>query len=685
MKQKQFQSCKVARFRQFTNRPYAVFSSLKTPVTIGVLAIEMLGVASTRTASAQVENTNRDQKYDLEEIVVTASRVPLTLSEAARPVTVVDSAAIAALPVQSVNDLLKYVVGIDIRQRGGFGVQTDMSIRGGTFDQITILLNGINICDPQTGHNVAELPVDVSEIERIEVLQGPAGRVYGTSSLMGAINIVTRIGAKNSADIHVDGGSYGYFKGGARVNYNYKNLRNQISGGYTRSDGHNRNKAGRLNADFERGNLFYQGNYRDEAVDVNWHFGFSNKDYGANTFYGTSSDDQFEHVRKYYTAVQAETKGRIYHFRPSVYWNRSEDRFEYFKGLPEKSPFNYHRSDVYGLNLNNYIVTPIGKTAFGAEFRNEGVVSTALGEPLNKPVHVHGTDRDYTVGLNRTHISFHLEHNINLYGLGLSAGVIAVKNTGNEMNFRFYPGVDASYEIVDGLKAYASYNTSLRMPTFTELYYSVGGHKADRYLKPEEMEAAEVGFKYTTPAIRANVSYFHNHGTNMIDWIKDVSKGEDTPWESVNHTTINTNGVEAAVTLDFAAMMKRNTFWRSATVAYAYLDQDKARNAQIQSKYALEYLRHKIVAQANFHIWDKLGLDLACRWHDRVGSYQQPDGQLHEYSPYTLLDAKLSWTAPRYKVYVEGNNLLDKTYYDHGNIPQPGVWIGAGVSVNLNW
>ena len=139
MKQKQFQSCKVARFRQFTNRPYAVFSSLKTPVTIGVLAIEMLGVASTRTASAQVENTNRDQKYDLEEIVVTASRVPLTLSEAARPVTVMDSAAIAALPVQSVNDLLKYVAGIDVRQRGGLGVQTDMSIRGGTFDQITIL------------------------------------------------------------------------------------------------------------------------------------------------------------------------------------------------------------------------------------------------------------------------------------------------------------------------------------------------------------------------------------------------------------------------------------------------------------------------------------------------------------------------------------------------------------------
>ena len=684
MKAKQIQGCHVVRFRRFTNRPYAVFSSLKSRISIGVLAVEMLTVASTTTASAQIEHKSKNEKYDLKEIVVTASRVPLTLSEATRPVTVLNSEEIAALPAQSVNDLLKYVVGIDIRQRGSFGMQTDMSIRGGTFDQITILLNGINICDPQTGHNAAEFPVDISEIERIEVLQGPAGRVFGTSSLMGAINIVTRIAEKNSADVHVDGGSFGYFNGGARANYNLSKIKNQISGGYARSDGHHRNKAGKLNADFERGNLFYQGIFQDEALDVNWHFGFSNKDYGANTFYGTGSDDQFEHVRKYYTAVQAETKGKVYHFRPAVYWNRSEDRFEYFKGMPEKSPYNYHRSDVYGLNLNNYVVTPIGKTAFGAEIRNEGIVSTTLGEPLNHPFAVHkGDGALYKCGLNRTHISFHLEHNLSFYGFGLSAGVIAVKNTGNEMDFQFYPGVDASYQILPHLKAYASYNTSLRMPTFTELYYSVGGHKADRFLKPEETEAVELGLKYQTPAVRGNVNFFHYHGSNMIDWIKDLSQGADAPWQSVNHTTINTTGVETALAVDFSELMHQRTFWRTASVAYAYIDQDKPRSEQVQSKYALEYLRHKVVAQAGFQIWKNLGLDVACRWHDRVGSYQQ-GAELKEYAPYTLLDAKLSWTTPQYKVYVEGNNLTDQSYYDHGNVPQPGLWIGAGISVSLN-
>jgi iron complex outermembrane receptor protein len=78
------------------------------------------------------------------------------------------------------------------------GAQTDVSIRGGNDEQITILLNGINICDPQTGHNAFDLPVDLSDIERIEVLEGPAGRIYGTSSLLGAINIVTRTPRQSS-------------------------------------------------------------------------------------------------------------------------------------------------------------------------------------------------------------------------------------------------------------------------------------------------------------------------------------------------------------------------------------------------------------------------------------------------------------------------------------------------------
>lgn len=684
MKENIQKSSQVMRFRRYSNRSYAVFSTLKTPVNIGVMTVAMLTATPVVSVSAQsvdktVETQMKEKEYELEEVQVTGSRVPLSVSQAARIVTVLDRKAIAAAPVQSVNDLLKYAAGVDVRQRGDMGVQTDISIRGGTFDQITILLNGINICDPQTGHNAADFPVEMSEIERIEVLEGPAGRVYGTSSLVGAINIVTRTEEESGAEVFADGGSYGYFKGGARINYVRKGLSNQLSGSYSRSDGFSRSKAGNLNADFNYSRLFYQGRYENDVVDVRWHAGFTNKDYGANTFYSTLSDEQFEHIRKYYTAVQAETKGEVYHFKPSVYWNRSDDRFEFYRGNPGKSPFNYHQTDVYGVNLNNYIQTFLGKTAFGAEFRNEGVVSTSLGEPLNTPKPVPGEDAQFTLGLNRTNISFHLEHTLLLRRFTLSAGVIAVKNTGNEMNFRFYPGVDASFQLARDWKVYASYNTSLRMPTFTELYYSVGGHKADKYLKPEEMQAVELGLKYLRPGIRGTLSLYRYHGTDMIDWIKDISQGEDAPWQSVNHAVINTMGVEAALALDFAQLLERNVILESVNVSYSYIDQDKETTPNIQSKYALEYLKHKFVAQAGFHVWNKMYLNLSYRWQDRMGNYQKGDTMV-PYEPYSLVDARLSWNAPQYKLYVEGNNLLNKTYYDHGNIPQPGAWIRAGAS-----
>ena len=674
------------RFRRYSNRSYAVFSTLKFPVSIGVMTVAMLASAPVTGVSAQTaENNNAGEKlYELEEVEVTGSRVPLTVSQAARIVTVLDREAIAAAPVQSINDLLKYAAGVDVRQRGDMGVQTDISIRGGTFDQITILLNGINICDPQTGHNAADFPVELSEIERIEVLEGPAGRVYGTSSLVGAINIVTRTAKDSGAEVFADGGSYGYFKGGAIVNHVKNGLSNQVSGSYSRSDGFSRSKAGNLNADFKYARLFYQGRYENDQVDVRWHAGFTNKDYGANTFYSTLSDEQFEHVRKYYTAVQAETKGDVYHFKPSVYWNRSDDRFEFYRGMPEKSPFNYHQTDVYGVNLNNYIQTFLGKTAFGAEFRNEGVRSTSLGEPLNSPIKVPGADADFTLGLNRTNLSFHLEHNIVLRRFTLSAGVIAVKNTGNEMKFRFYPGVDASYQFARDWKVYASYNTSLRMPTFTELYYSVGGHKADKYLKPEEMQAVEVGVKYLRPGIRGTLSLYRYHGTDMIDWIKDISQGDDAPWQSVNHAVINTMGAEASVFVDIRELMQRDAFVRSVNVSYSYIDQDKETTPNLQSKYALEYLRHKFVAQANFRIWKLLEMNVSYRWQDRMGNYQKGNSMV-PYEPYSLVDARLSWNAPQYKIYVEGNNLLNKTYYDHGNIPQPGIWVRAGASYRFKF
>lgn len=623
---------------------------------------------------------------ELAEVTVSGTRAPLTIHQSARMVTVLDTMLIRSAPVQSVNDLLKYAVGVDVRQRGAMGIQTDIGIRGGTFDQIAILLNGINISDPQTGHLAMDLPVDLSEVERIEILEGPAGRVYGTSSLVGAVNIVTKTAP--GAEIRLDGGAWATFGGGIRAGLERGRWRNQLSASYGRSDGFSRNAAGGLNADFSMVKAFYQGGWSGPQADLRWHLGLSGKDYGANTFYSARFDDQFEHGLKTFAAFSAETKGRV-HFRPSLYWNRSADRFELFRGDASAVPFNHHLTDVLGLNLGGWFDWRAGRTAFGAELRNEGVVSTTLGETLARPRPVRGTDRSYTQGLNRSHISFFLEHNVVLRRFTGSAGLALVRNTGNGMPFRVYPGADLSVRVGDHWKLYASANSSLRMPTFTELYYSVGGHAADKNLQPERMQAYELGVKYLRPGISAVASVYHHRGTDMIDWIRDLSQGDDALWVSVNHTRINSTGEELSLRLTPALLLGRPEFFlRSLQLGYSHISQDKELSEQLQSAYALEYLRNKAVAQADFRLAGPLSLNVSWRWQDRVGNYEDfssgdGTGIARSYAPYSVLDARLTWEHPHRSIFLEGNNLLDTVYYDHGNIPQPGFWFRIGATFRI--
>ena len=692
----------VMVFRRFQRKGYSLFACLGREVVIGVLSAFTLAHASAKGISvkplmADTVAAATDRELTLAEVSVTATRAPLASGRSVRMVSVLTRADIAATAAQSVNDLLKLVAGVDVRQRGPLGAQADVSIRGGNYEQTAILLNGINICDPQTGHNAFDFPVDISEIERIEVLKGPAGRVYGTSSLTGAINIVTAPSPNKtysqprhgsgmpplSAYARLEGGSYGYASAAARLSLSAERTACSLSGGYTRSDGYSRSRAGRLNADFGAGKAFLQGRYAADGLALRWHAGISAKGCGANTFYGASWDEQFEHTVKTFTAMQAEAGVGAFRLRSAVYWNHGADRFELYRGSEDKSPFNYHRYDVLGLNLTASFDSPAGRTAIGASLRNEDLVSTTLGEALSRPRHIGGTDRHYMYGLNRTGINAMLEHTVTWRGLTVSAGFVAARDTWSGMNFRVYPGVDASCRLGGGFTVYASFNTSLRTPSATELYYSVGGHKADKHLRPEELAALEGGVRYAAGGIEAGVSLFRNHYSDMIDWVRTVADGPDAPWRSVNFTEVDAIGLDASLRLDFSRLLAGQRVLRSLAVDYCYIDQDKAGTGGLESKYALEHLRHKLVATLGVSILRNLALHVSCRWQDRTGIYTAADGNVAAYEPYAVADARLAWDANGWNLYAEANNLFGTSYVDYGNVAQPGFWFVAGASVGF--
>lgn len=693
MYKKKTQKAPSTVWKQFANKGYCAFASLKREVRIGVLSVSTLAVAAqaeatcstTPTTAHDTEDYTKEGK-ELETVTVAGTLAPLTALQAARIVSVLSRTDIEQAGAQSVNDLLKLATGVDVRQRGGFGIQTDISIDGGNFDQITILLNGVNISNPHTGHLSADFPVTISDIERIEILEGSASRVYGGQSFGGAINIVTRQSGKSSVEVAAEGGSFGTVNAEARGELTKGKWNNSISGGGGRSDG------GSVNSSWKKGQVFYRGNWNGDAMSLSWQAGFSKKAYGANTFYSAAYPDQYERNERYLISVSGETKGK-FHFTPQVYWNRTYDNFE----LVHNSRFgeNFHQTDVYGTKIGAYTSWWAGRTAVAADIRQEGILSTSLGQDLQEKqyVNVRGEKGiQYTKQDDRTSVSFNLEHNILLERWTISAGVMANMTTSVDHKYRFYPGTDIAYRPTRHWKLFLSYNKGFRLPSFTELYYKSATHVGNKGLKPETNRSLQIGSQFTSNGIIAQARLFYHRGKDMIDW---VMYSEDDTYHSAAFNLDNL-GAQAQIKLDFEKMASRNTLVKSLSVGYTYITQTRHDDVDIfKSNYAMEYLRHKLAANLRHRIAGKLYATWNLRWQNRMGGYipygetyvdpttgflkAKAIGTFTKYSAYTTLDLNVQWTDTHYELYVKGTNITNRKYYDLACVQQPGIWIMAGA------
>lgn len=680
MNKRKMNRMKAFRFRRFARRSYSVFNSLHKAVTIGVLAGSALMSAHAAsvepTEQIQVErSTDSIPPTELDEVVVTASKVNLPLNLAAKQVTVISRQEIERAPVRSIEDLLNYVAGVDILQRGPHGVQADISLRGGSFDQTAILLNGVNLTNPQTGHYSFDIPVNLSDIERIEIVQGPSSLVYGASAFSGGVNIITKKDRKSNGFVKLEGGMHGLFGGEARGTVTAYGSSHSLSAGYKRSDGYVRN------SDYDILNLLWQSRFNINGSHLDVQAGLNDKKYGANTFYTAAYPNQFDDTRGIFLSVRGETGGKL-KVIPHIYWSRHFDEFQLIReGTPDVPDWykdhNYHRSDVFGMNLNMQYASRWGITGFGGEFRNEGILSSVLGKPMEEKI------GKYTQSDNRTHISYFLEHNFIFNRLTFSVGGLLSHNTAVVNKFDLYPALNASYRLSDKLRCYASWNKATRMPTFTDLYYTTKTHIGNSNLASEQSEAFETGAKYTHPVVKGSLAAFYMKGRNMIDWVKP---SPDALWESRNHTKLNTKGFEANLGLDLKQWFGVDQPFRAFHMGYMYLRQNRVEDELI-SNYTLNHLRHKFTAGLHHDVVRNLTLSWNFRWQDRVGSYVQyvglQPGERVKFTPFALLDVKASYSLCHGELFVNANNIFNTTHVDLGNIPQPGYWLSGGASIRF--
>ena len=668
-------------FRRWTRKSYAVFSSLHKVVKIGVISFTCTFVQqSLAPVDAQMSvRTGLTDSVDLSEIEVSGD-LPLALPQSTRSMQVVQQREIQSSPVQGIGDILENLAGLDIRQRGS-EVQSDVSIRGGSFDQVLILLNGNNLTDPQTGHFNLDLPVGLENIQRIEILQGSAARIWGANAFSGVINIVTGTPTRkmgHSLNMQLASGSFKQMQAGGTYRYEAPDWLTSLSTTYKKSDGY------RANTDYETLNSHLQlSKYNNRVGKLELQVGYQQKAFGANSFYTFDYPNQYEKTKTLFgslnwqkrygnSLISLKLNERIHH-----------DRFELFRNGENAAVWytghNYHLNSVTNGSLNLIQQSHWGKTFVGVDVRNEHILSNVLGNLLPTPQPDRVDDMGvFTKQKNRFNSRLYADHTLYWSDLTLSAG--ASFNQNSDFGYYLTGGVDAGYNIDKNWKIKANWNRAVRLPTFNDLYYKSANQQSNPNLKPEKSATYEVNLQYSKNRIKLYGSGFFRKGTNVIDWVKHP---DSTKWVSKNETSIDAFGA------DFGWEYRpEHSPITSLSITYSTLTMNKLATGY-DSKYALDYLKQKTNLRLEHRLLKtKKAGEFSAVWNlnyqDRAGNYTHfSTTRLTDYKPSTLCDVRLNWKKSFWGVYMDAKNLFDTQYADFGGLTQPGKSLLVGLRLAL--
>lgn len=654
-------------FRKWSNKSYSIFNTLSVLVKISVLSVSYNFLVAPAVAVAQPDTITIFKNVEIDEVVISTAQAASIYSEMMRAVAVIRRNEIEHQPINNLHGLLKSISSVDLRQRGGHGVQADLTIRGGSFDQVLILLNGINITDPQTGHHNLNIPIDIESIEKIEILQGPGSRVYGPGSFSGAINIITTPSVDGKTQVIASVGEHGLIKSGASAGVKQKEHRFYFSASSAKSDGYI------SNTDFAIFNFFTHAYFNILKGRLSIQSGYQDKSFGAQSFYSPKFPEQFEHTK---TIISSATYSKVIKsitISPSVYVRNHTDRFELFRRQRPTwyTGHNYHNTTSAGAKIDATATSKAGRTRIGLEFRNENILSNVLGGTLKKPIPIRETvDTTYTKGDNRGLLNAFSDHTVYFKRMVFSSGAHMAYSSKYGYNWSF--GLDASFIINRYSKLFISAGNTLRYPTFTDLYYNGPTNKGNINLLPEKANTVEIGLKSSGSIFVAQLSLFHRKATDVIDWIQ---KPENEIWETMNHTKINSTGFEA-----YGKLYNISGFrlLNELSINYNYLTSDKNSNG-FNSFYALDYLKHRVTFSANLKVYRNIGVTWSGYWQSREGTYTEyPSGIELGYNDVTIVNLRIHSVFKSITVYLDCNNLINTKYVEIGNIEQPGRWLSLG-------
>ncbi|RLZ10775.1 TonB-dependent receptor plug domain-containing protein [Faecalibacter macacae] len=600
------------------------------------------------------QNTN--DTIAINEVSVINNRLNTPLSNENRNIYVLGKAELKKMPAKTLQEVLQYASGIDLRQRGPFGSQADISMDGGSFEQTLVLVNGVKIMDHQTAHNALNLPLPLEAIERIEVVRGPAARVYGNNSLTGVINIITRKPAKTGVYAHTYFGT-NFKKDEEDSGDTFTNRGIQIGGNLAKENhqhqlylSHEIGNGYRYNTAFENNKLYYQGNFQfNENNSLEASYGYVKNGFGANGFYAAPGDKNSKEIVET-TLATIQSKHQLSEklaLMPRLNYRYNFDDYRYFKHDISRARSKHYSNSISG-EINSTYKLNNGQIGIGLEYRNEQINSTSIKE--------HSRDNFGFYAEYKTDITPKLNTNIGTY-----------INYNSQYGWQIFPGIDASYSINSNLKFVANAGTSQRIPSFTDLYLDQRpGNIGNPNVDSEKAFQTELGFRYNQSNWTLNAYYFYRNITNFIDWVRLTT---DEPWQASNFGDMRTNGLNMKVT--YLHQINPNQSLKLA-LSYSYLD-PKFKNVDeaFNSKYKIESLKHQLINTIDYQL-KNTSISLANRYNTR-----------QSYKSYWITDVRINQNInDKFSIYLDAQNLFNTSYNEVGAIPLPSRWMSIGVRFN---
>lgn len=581
----------------------------------------------------------QEKSSDISEVTINGKFLELPLKKVNENITVISKAEIQNSPAKSVEELLAQFTGFDIRKRGGNGVQADISIRGSSFEQVLILVNGIRINDSQTGHNSMSIPFDLASVEKIEVVKGPSARRFGQNAYAGVVNIITKTSSEETAIISGSGGDFGTYSLGAAANFGNEKFSNFVQVNSSNSEGY------RYNTDYKINNIFYQNQYSLKNGSLKLQAGIQEKKFGANGFYSSpTAKDQYEETQASIVSLGINKNFDKFNLTSNIYWRRGQDLYLFNREKPEIYR-NMHIGNNIGGEINGSYHSTLGTTGLGVTLRKEFLASNNLGH----------RERFITEIFAEHRFSF-FQNKLNI------VPGISWANYDEAGDF-FYPGLDVGFDFDEHHKIYGNIAKVNRIPTFTDLYYVSKTETGNPNLAPESALSIELGYRFHHRNFNAKISGFTRNSENSIDWVK---QNENDIWQAENIGKIEMKGFEVEIGQHF------NSFLKSYSLGYTFIDNQFQQSQNLISRYVMENLKHQLVAKLENVFLGKFTNQLIYRYNERVstGSYQ-------------ILDEKLSYDFKNLNLYVLVNNITNSNYTETFGVPMPNRWFHVGFTYKV--